>query len=193
MEATEMYSVRTLLLDAPPNLSYIDAHPAYTDPDPCDVWLFTDDEAKSSYAHKGELDKLEHDIKTYVMFKNRWSPDELDFIREIGCLTQLRVIAPGSAFGHISPHPTIYRAIEEGVIRINGRNIYFNSGDEIVFEPWLVRLTRPGLIGPLRIGSLNKSEDYYLSAEALPQFKELSESDFAVLHRILYLPKENKI
>jgi hypothetical protein len=186
-----MYSVRTLLLDAPPNLSFVAAYPDYTNPDPYDVWLFTDDEAKSAYARKGDLDKLEHDIKTYGMFNDRWSPDELDFIREIGCLTRLHVVAPGSAFGHISPHPTIYRAIEEGAIRINGRNIYFNSGDEIVFEPWLVRLVRPGLIGPLRIGSLNKSDDYYLCSVALPQFKELTELDFAVLHRILYLPREN--
>ncbi len=188
-----MYSVRSLLFDAPHNLSLIDAHPDYNNPDPYDVWLFTDDEAKSVYAHNGELDKLEQDIKTYVMFNNMWSPDELDFIREIGYLTYARVLTPGSAFGHISPHPTVYRATTEGSLHIDNRNIHFKMGDEIVFEPWLVRLAHPGLIGPLRIGRLNNSSDYSLCREALPQLADLSQIDLAILHRILYQPKQQKI
>ena len=80
----------------------------------------------------------------------------------------------------------IYRAIENGTIRINGKNICFRLGNEIVFEPWLVRLARPGLTGPLQVGSLNKSTDFFLCCEALPQLEELSQADLPILHRILY-------
>ena len=156
-----MYSVRSLLFDEPQTFSYIDTHPDYNNPDPCDVWLFTDDEAKSVYAQKGKLDKLEQDIRAYAMFNGMWSSDELDFIREIGHLLYTHSLVPGFAFGHISPHPTIYRAIEDGTMRISGKNTYFRLGDEIVFEPWLVRLACPGLTGPLRIGSLSKSRDFF--------------------------------
>lgn len=159
------------------------------EPSPNDVWLFTAPAAKAEYSRQGLLDLLERDIRNYVMYKGRWGSDELQFKREVQHLLQSYVLAPKNSFGHLSPHPTIYSADEEGAIVIGGVVFNFKAGDEIVFEPWLSRLSHPGLAGPLRIGRLDTVNKCVLSDEAFPQCEKYGDKDFLILHQILYCPK----
>lgn len=159
------------------------------EPSPNDVWLFTDPAAKVKYSRQGLLDRLEWDIRNYVMYHGRWSSDELQFKREVQRSLQSGVLTPKNSFGHLSPHPTIYSAEEEGAIVISGVVFNFKAGDEIVFEPWLSRLSHPGLAGPLRIGQLDTVNKCFLSYEAFPQCEKYGDKDFLILHQILYCPK----
>lgn len=86
------------------------------DPSPKDVWLFTDPGAKAIYTRQGFLAELEQDIRTYAMFRGEWESDELEFKIEVQRLVQSSYLMPRPAFGHLSPHPTIYRASREGKI-----------------------------------------------------------------------------
>jgi hypothetical protein len=81
------------------------------------------------------------------------------------------------AFGHLSPHPTIYQAIEEEAMEVAGEKYYFGIDDQIVFEPWLVRISHPGIRGPLRIGRLDITTNYHLCCETFPQLEGLYERD----------------
>lgn len=159
------------------------------EPKPDDVWLFTDPAAKEKYSRLGTLDQLEWDIRNFVMYNGRWSSDELQFKREIERLLRSGVLTPKDSFGHLSPHPTIYSADQDGAIVISGVVFNFDAGDEIVFEPWLSRLSHPGLAGPLRIGRLDTVNKWILSNEAFPQCEKYCDKDFVILHQILYLPK----
>ena len=159
------------------------------EPHPDDVWLFTDPTAKANYSRRGMLEQLEWDIRNFVMYNGRWSSDELQFWREAHRLLRSGVLTPKNSFGHLSPHPTIYSAEYEGAIVIGGMVFNFDVGDEIVFEPWLSRLSHPGLAGPLRIGRLDTVSKCFLSHEAYPQCKKYGDKDFVILHQILYCPK----
>jgi hypothetical protein len=141
------------------------------------------------YFRQGRLEELEWDIRNYVMYQGRWSPDELQFGRELLRLLRSSVLAPKYSFGHLSPHPTIYSAAKEGAMVISGVVFNFDVGDEIVFEPWLSRLSHPGLVGPLRIGQLDTLNKCLLSYEAFPQCEKYGDKDFVILHEILYCPK----
>jgi hypothetical protein len=181
-----MYSVRTLMADVSVTSFLGNPDSNENEVDPTDVWLFTDPAAKAYYAREGKLARLEQDIRTYVMFNGRWGPDELDFKREIDRLTYLNILVPRSAFGHLSPHPTIYQAIREGRIQVIDEHFHFRIGDDIVFEPWIARLSHPGLVGPLRIGRLDTTARYSLCCEEFPQIKELLEGDLKILHNIFF-------
>lgn len=187
-----MYSVRTIVAD-PFVISFLDTSNVIGDePDPSDVWLFTDPAAKAYYASEGKLASLEQDIRKYVMFNGRWWPDELDLKREIDRLCYLDILVPRSACGHLCPHPTIYRAMREGKIQIIDEYFHFRLGDDIVFEPWISRISHPGLVGPLRIGLLDTTKRYYLCCEEIPQIKEMLERDLNILHKTLYTPLQKK-
>ena len=154
-----------------------------------DVWLFTDPAAKADYSRRGELDQLEWDIRNFVMYNGRWSSDEMQYWGETQRLLQSGGLTPKNSFGHLSPHPSIYSAGQEGAILIGGVVFNFDVGDEIVFEPWLSRLSHPGLAGPLRIGRLDTVSKCFLSQEIFPQFEKYGDKDFVILHQILYCPK----
>ncbi|MEJ2352040.1 MAG: hypothetical protein P8Y03_19815 [Anaerolineales bacterium] len=160
---------------------------------PEDLWLFTDPTARAIYSQQGRLDQLKQDIQTYVRREPQWDPDEVEFKRELQRLLKAGLIVPEPAFGHLSPHPTIYQAIEEGAIEISGERYAFDIGDQIVFEPWLERITRPGLVGPLRVGWLDFTTKLCLFREALPQLKELGEKELASLHETLYYYSVHKV
>jgi hypothetical protein len=183
-----MYSVLTSYRPDLQNVLYTSRESHVGEPPPNDVWLFTDPAAKEKYARQGLLDRLERDIRNYVMYNGRWSSDELQFKHEVQRLQQSCVLAPKNSFGHLSPHPSIYLAKEKGAIVISGVVFNFNIGDEIVFEPWLSRLSHPGLAGPLRIGRLDTVSKCFLSAEAFPQCEKYGDKDFMILHQILYSP-----
>ena len=181
-----MYSVQTVLVDV--GVTPVIGNPSRNliNTDQTNVWLFTSPSARAIYTKQGKLAILERDIRTYAMYEGKWSSDELQFRQEIGHLIKSNHLIPRPAFGHISPHPIIYRAIREGRIRIHGMNFSFRIGDDIVFAPWIERLNHPGLIGPLRIDRLNTTTRYTLCYEEFPQMKELSPKDLDVLHKIVY-------
>ena len=154
------------------------------EPDPYNVWLFTDAAAKAAYLREGKLRQLEQDIRTYAMFAGRWNADELDFKRQVNRLVRDGILAAQPAFGHLSPHPTIYKASNAGVIRIGGENFHFEAGDEVVFEPWSARLVHPGVVGPLRVGRLTKVGYTYLCSDEFSQLRGLCDTDLNVLHQI---------
>jgi hypothetical protein len=184
-----MYSVLTNYQPNYQKLLLADRDGLAGEPRPDDVWLFTDPAAKANYFQHGELDQLEWDIRNYVMYNGRWSSDELQFKREVRRLLRSGVFTPKNSFGHLSPHPTIYSADREGAIVIGGVVFNFDVGDEVVFEPWLSRLSHPGLAGPVRIGRLDTVNKCFLSHEAFPQCEKYCDKDFVILHQILYCPK----
>jgi hypothetical protein len=149
------------------------------------IWLFTDPGARLLYFQQGRLQELIWDIRTHVMCGWQWSPEELEFKRQLQRLVQTGTLEPQPAFGHLSPHPTIYQALNEGVFKIGGDKRYFRSGDQIVFEPWLERIAQPGLTGPFRVGRLIVSNRYCLSWEAYPQLKGVCERELVSLHQTL--------
>lgn len=184
-----MYSVLTNYPSNDQKLLLADRDDISREPRSDDVWLFTDPAAKAYYSRRGQLDQLEWDIRNFVMYNGRWSSDELQYWRETRRLLRSGVLTPKNSFGHLSPHPTIYSADDEGAIVIGGVVFNFDVGDEIVFEPWLSRLSHPGLAGPLRIGRLDTVSKCFLSQEAFPQCEKYGDRDFVILHQILYCPK----
>jgi hypothetical protein len=186
MEVFEMYSIPKVAVGAPKARSNADTKGDGNAPKSEDLWLFTDPSARLMYFRQGRLAHLRWDIRTHVMCNWRWSPDELEFKRELKRLIKANVLKPLPAFGHLSPHPTIYQAVEEGFVEVAGEKYYFGISDQIVFEPWLVRLSHPGLRGPLRIGRLDTTTKFHLCCEAFPELEGLYEKDILALHNTLY-------
>jgi hypothetical protein len=153
------------------------------EPRPTDPWLFTDRFARSVYARQGRLGRLKEDIRAYVMRHRRWAPEELEFSRELVRLLQAEALTRKGTFGYLSPHPTVYRAECEGELIVSGRRFHFDGGDDIVFEPWLARLSAPGLFGPLRVGRLRSLTTLSLSCEAFPRVSLLCERGLAILQQ----------
>ncbi len=176
------------ILKSPVNghhLSHADTTPADPEPQPDNPWLFTDPAARAIYARQGRIDQLKHDILTFVMCEGQWSPDELQLKCEIRRLLGTNVLQPKGAFGYLSPHPTVYRAANEGVLEITGHKLHFEIGQDVVFEPWLARVHYPGLPGPVRIGRLRSAPDVCLCCDAFPKVGELCERALAILRQTL--------
>jgi hypothetical protein len=184
-----MYSIPKVAIGAPKARSNADTKGDGNAPNPEDLWLFTDPSARLMYFRQGRLAQLRWDIRTHAMCNWRWSPDELEFKRELKRLIKARLLKALPAFGDLSPHPTIYQAIEDGAVEVAGEKYYFSIGNQIVFEPWLVRLSRPGLRGPVRIGHLDITTKYRLCCEAFPELDGLYEKDILALHNTLYYYK----
>lgn len=180
-----MYDIVKARVDDPRYLSHTDTTAASPDPRPSDLWLFTDPVAQAIYAQQGKRDRLREDISTYVMYGGQWSPDELEFKREVRRLLCEGRLIPKGTFGYLSPHPTVYQAISEGVLRVDGGKFYFHAGDDIVFEPWLARVSLPGLAGPVRIGRLRTITAFCLCCEAFPKVGEFCERALAILRQTL--------
>ncbi|OGO42622.1 MAG: hypothetical protein A2W36_01515 [Chloroflexi bacterium RBG_16_58_14] len=180
-----MYEIMKASVRAGIDTTHSDTHSASPDPDPADPWLFTDPVARSVYARRGRLRELKRDIRTYVMYQGRWAADELALKSEIRSMLQLGILEPKPAFGYLSPHPTVYKANDEGVIVISGRRFWFEYGDEVVFVPWLARVSHPALTGPIRVGALREVNCHCLCREAYPTISKLCEKGLAVLRQTL--------
>lgn len=155
------------------------------EPRPRDSWLFTDPVARSVYARQRRLGQLKEDIRAYVMRNRRWAPEELEFNHELGRLLEAGLLIPKGTFGYLSPHPSVYRATHDGDLKVNGHRFHFEIGDDVVFEPWLARVSTPGLWGPLRIGRLQSFTTLCLCREAFPQVSRLCEKALAILQQTL--------
>src|SRR3990172_12862302 len=96
-----------------------DTTAASPDPSPSDPWLFTDPFARELYMQRDLIDRLEEDIRTYVMSDGCWVPEELEYKLEVRRLLCEGLIAPVGSFGYLSPHPTVYRTLKEGTLRVS--------------------------------------------------------------------------
>ena len=142
----------------------------YPEPNTTDPWLFTDPVAIEIYRQNDKLGALEEDIFTYVMYDGQWAPEELEYQCEIRRLLGEGLLKPIDHFGDLSPHPTIYSARSKGELKITGKKFHFESGDKLIFEPWLERLAQPGLDGPVRVGYVQQvTGKLRLCCDAYPQ------------------------
>jgi hypothetical protein len=127
---------------------------------PDNVWMMTDPVAKAKYERSGRLDELEQDIRFDVLRGQPFSADDVAFAQQINWLEQSGVVKRMASYWAVSPHSTIYRALQAGRLSLAGRTIEFQRGDQIV---WLCQMGMemfdsevPVLIGDLRGARVSK-------------------------------------
>jgi hypothetical protein len=149
------------LFGTPQYVSKTDTMANGPDPDPDDLWAFTDPDARDQYTRRGDQARLEHDIRFEVMRGEPWQEDELEYKREIRRLLGEGVVTDKGSYWFSSPFPTVYRALHNGSIRVAGQTYNFKAGEEIVFQCRMTRDMNPALTGPLLISRFkptNKSQ-----------------------------------
>ncbi len=162
-----------------------DTTAASLDPSPSDPWLFTDPSARDLYKSRNLMDQLEEDIQTYVMFDGGWALEELEYKHELRRLLREGIIAPKGGFGYLSPHPTVYRTLKAGTLMISGQRCVLETGEDLMFEPWLARYSDPGLKGPLRVGQLYHGANPLLCSDAFPHIYIQCDKTRAIMRQIL--------
>ena len=135
------------------------------DPDPNDVWAFTDPDARDDYARDGKLRRLEQDIRFEVMRAGGWQTDELEFKAEIRRLLREGVVADKGAYWYRSPHPTVYRAQRGGVLVVSGKTHRFGADDDIVFQCRMERDEHEEDSGPVLIARLQPTNNAVLCSD----------------------------
>jgi hypothetical protein len=162
------------LFGTPEYASKADTTENSLDPDPEDIWAFTDPDARIGYEKRGQLKKLEHDIRFEVMRGGPWEPNELEYKNEIRRLLQEGVLADKGSYWFTSPFPTVYRAVRDGSLTI-GENVYaFRSGDDIVFQCRMYRDMKPELSGPVLIDQLQPTDKSQLCGDMGGAMKGMS-------------------
>lgn len=73
------------------------------EPDPANIWLFTDPAAHVAYRFARQLEVLKEDILANVMFDGRWAPDEIELKCEIRRLLAGEYLVSKGTFGYLSP------------------------------------------------------------------------------------------
>jgi hypothetical protein len=116
-----------------------------------DVWQMTDPVARARYEFDGMLDQLEHDIRFEVMRGEDWTASDREYLEEMARLEQQGVVRKLASFWAVSPHPSVYRALADGEIRVGGRRLAFSERQEII---WACPMTRDRfeLDAPVLIG-----------------------------------------
>ena len=102
-----MFDILKTLFGTPQYVSRTDTTANSPDPDANDAWAFTDPDAREGYAHRGDLQRLEHDIRYEVMRGGPWLPEELEYKTEIRRLLREGVISDKGTYWFRSPHPTV--------------------------------------------------------------------------------------
>jgi len=127
---------------------------------PDNVWMMTDPVAKAKYEHEGRLDELEQDIRFDVLRGQLFSADDIAFAQQIDWLEQTGVVQRMASYWAVSPHPTIYRALQAGQLSLAGRTLALHRGDQLV---WLCQMgmemfdsEAPVLIGDLRAARMRR-------------------------------------
>ena len=128
------------------------------DPDPNDILAFTDPDAREAYTRRGELKKLEHDIRYEVMRGESWQPEELEYKRELRRLLKEGVIADKGSYWFTSPFPTVYRTLRRGNLTISGKEFSFEEGEDIVFQCRMTRDMNPTHTGPVLLDRLRPTD-----------------------------------
>lgn len=104
-----------------------------------EVWLFTDPVARARYEFNGTLDQLEHDIRYEVLRGGTWSALDRECKREIDRLEGEGFIRKLASFWSLSPFPPVYRAKQDGELKLGGKQFLFSKGQELV---WACPMTR---------------------------------------------------
>lgn len=183
--AFTVYDILKTSLNGTHDLSACDTPRLDSAPDPQDLWLFTDPAAREVYRQQNRLDQLRDDIAAYAMHEGRWTPQELELKQGFQRLLSDSFLVPKNTFCHLSPHPTVYRAVSEGQLEVTGQRFHFGAGDDLVFVPWLARVSYPGLNRPVHIGRLQHLTTLCLCSEAFPVVGNLCERALAILHETL--------
>ena len=134
-----MFEILKQLFGTPQYVSLTDTTGDSPDPDPNDIVLFTDPDARNNYERDGELSRLEQDIRFEVMRGGPWQPEELEYKLELRRLLGEGVLADKGSYWWASPHPTVYRATRNGSLTVMGRTHRFQRGDDVVFQCRMAR------------------------------------------------------
>lgn len=145
--------------------SRADTTPNSPDPDPNDVWAFTDPDARDEYDRQGRLRQLEHDIRFEIMRGGPWQSEELEYKREIRRLLSKEVIADKGTYWYRSPHPTVYRARRDGRLTVAGKAYSFSTGDDIAFQCRMERDEADDDPGPVLIAHLQSTDKAVLCGD----------------------------
>ncbi len=135
------------------------------DPDPSDIWAFTDPDAREMYERQGVLRELEHDLQFEVMRGGPWQSEELEYKREIRRLLREGAIGDSGSYWFTSPFPTVYRAARDGSLSVAGEQYRFRVGDDIVFQCRMTRDLRRESVGPVLIAQLQPTDKAQLCGE----------------------------
>ena len=153
------------LFGTPQYESRTDTTPGGPDPDPNDPWAFTDPDAREEYVRRGQVKRLEQDIRFEVMRGRPWQPEELAYKSEIRRLLSEGVVADKGTYWFRSPHPTVYRARRDGQLKIAGREYRFRAGDDLVFQCRMERDEAEEDPGPALVARLQSGEKAVLCGE----------------------------
>ena len=160
-----MYNLIKSLLGTAGFVSRADTTAESPDPEPDDIWAFTDPDARDEYARDGRLKRLEQDIRFEVMRGGGWLMEELEYKSEIRRLLREGLIADKGAFWYRSPHPTVYRAQRDGTLTAAGKTHRFRAGDDVVFQCRMTRDERKEDPGPVLVARLRPTNDKVLCAD----------------------------
>ncbi len=166
-----MYNLLKSLFGTADFVSRADTTADSPDPDPNDVWAFTDPDARDEYARDGKLKGLEQDIRFEVMRGGSWQADDLEFKSEIRRLLRDGVIRDKGAYWFRSPHPTVYRAERDGKLIVIGKTVHFRAGDDIVFQCRMERDERREDDVPVLIARLQPTQNARLCGDMSSSMK----------------------
>jgi len=149
-----MWDILKSLFGKPEYVTQTDTKADSPDPDPTDVWAFTDPDARDTYVKQGKARELEHDIRFEVMRGVDWRPEDLEFKRELRRLLSEGAIADKGSYWFRSPFPTVYRATRAGTLTVAGKTHSFRKNDDIVFQCPMTRDMKGHSGDPLLISQL---------------------------------------
>jgi hypothetical protein len=104
---------------------------------PDNVWMMTDRVARARYEADDRLDDLERDVKFEVLRGRPFQPNDIAFAQQADWLEQNAIFKRLASYWATSPHPPIYRALQDGQIRLDDRVVTFAKGDDVV---WLCQM-----------------------------------------------------
>lgn len=124
----------------------------------------TDPVARARYEFDGTLDQLEHDIRFEVLRGQDWSALDRAYQQEISRLEASGAVRKLASFWAASPHPPVYRALQNGEFILGERQFPFRQGQEIV---WACPMTRDrfDLDAPVLIGDFQDARVQRLCSE----------------------------
>lgn len=160
-----MFDIFKTLFGTPEFVSRTDTIADSPDPDPKDIWAFTDPDARDKYARQNEINKFEHDLRYEVMRGGTWLSEELEYKKEIRRLLREGAIADKGTYWYVSPHPTVYRAVRDGVLSVIGRTYRFRAGDDLVFQCRMERDKMAENPGPVLVARLQPTKKSMLCGE----------------------------
>lgn len=153
------------LFGTPQYVSHTDTTAESPDPDPNDIWAFTDPDARAMYERRGMQRELAHDLRFEVMRGGPWQPEELEYKREIRRLLREGAVGDSGSYWFTSPFPTVYRAGRDGSLKVAGEQHPFRKGDDIVFQCRITRDVSRQSAGPVLIAQLQQTDQSQLCGE----------------------------